>query len=118
VLAGFFFIVEKIVKEISIRAPTYINKVIMHPSKVIEIQIKKKGFKMLSGQYVFVCVPEIALYQWHPFTLTSAPEEDFLSVHIRVVGDWTTDLSERLGCRWDKKGKVLATQTAIGYAAR
>jgi hypothetical protein len=27
-----------------------------------------------------------------PFTITSAPHESFVSVHIRVVGDWTGDL--------------------------
>lgn len=72
---------------------------------------------MLAGQYVFICLPELAIYQWHPFTLTSAPEEDFLSVHVRCVGDWTMSLAERLGCRWDKNGQVLAMETAVGRAA-
>uniref|UniRef100_A0A3Q3J2Y6 FAD-binding FR-type domain-containing protein n=1 Tax=Monopterus albus TaxID=43700 RepID=A0A3Q3J2Y6_MONAL len=30
--------------------------------------------------------------EWHPFTMTSAPEEDFFSVHIRSAGDWTNKL--------------------------
>lgn len=36
--------------------------------------------------------PEVSYWQWHPFTLTSAPEEDYISVHIRssvrAVGDF------------------------------
>lgn len=28
----------------------------------------------------------------HPFSITSAPGDDHLSVHIRVVGDWTEEL--------------------------
>lgn len=27
--------------------------------------------------------------EWHPYTLTSAPDDPFLSVHIQVCGDWT-----------------------------
>jgi NADPH oxidase len=33
----------------------------------------------------------------------SAPEEDYISVHIRAVGDWTTAFSKALGCDWDGK---------------
>lgn len=28
----------------------------------------------------------------HPFSITSAPGDDFLSVHIRQLGDWTQEL--------------------------
>jgi respiratory burst oxidase len=28
----------------------------------------------------------------HPFSITSAPGDDYLSVHIRIVGDWTEEL--------------------------
>src|SRR5690606_4113730 len=36
--------------------------------------------------------------------LTSAPEEDYISVHIRCVGDFTKALAKTLGCNFDKKG--------------
>ncbi|KAJ8785339.1 hypothetical protein J1605_007351 [Eschrichtius robustus] len=35
---------------------------------------------------------KVVITKWHPFTLTSAPEEDFFSIHIRTVGDWTENL--------------------------
>ena len=66
--------------------------------------MKKPSAVTKPGQYVFLCVPEIALYEWHPFTLTSSPYEDFLSVHIRVVGDWTSAFGRRLGCQVNLKG--------------
>lgn len=25
----------------------------------------------------------------HPFSITSAPQDDYLSVHIKSLGDWT-----------------------------
>ncbi|KAM4799619.1 NADPH oxidase 1 isoform 2-T2 [Urocitellus parryii] len=69
-----------------------ITKVVMHPSKVLELQMKKRGFSMEVGQYIFVNCPSISFLEWHPFTLTSAPEEDFFSIHIRAAGDWTENL--------------------------
>ena len=62
----------------------------MHPSKVLEVQIKKESTNRRAGQYIFLNCPAVSYFQYHPFTLTSAPEEDYISVHIRIVGDWTT----------------------------
>jgi len=28
----------------------------------------------------------------HPFSITSAPQDDYVSVHIRTLGDWTREL--------------------------
>uniref|UniRef100_A0A8C4KVA2 NADPH oxidase 1 n=1 Tax=Equus asinus asinus TaxID=83772 RepID=A0A8C4KVA2_EQUAS len=67
-------------------------EVVMHPSKVLELQLTKRGFSMEVGQYIFVKCPSISYLEWHPFTLTSAPEEDFFSIHIRAAGDWTENL--------------------------
>ena len=49
-------------------------------------------FKRRPGQYTFINVPAVAVSEWHPFTITSAPDDPFVSVHIRVVGDWTESL--------------------------
>jgi len=66
--------------------------------EVVEVQMRRPGFAAKAGQYVFINCPEVSLFQWHPFTLTSAPEEDYLSLHIRVVGNFTSELADRLGC--------------------
>jgi len=71
------------------RHVTYISKLILHPSKVLEVQIKKENINPKAGQYIFISCPEISYLQYHPFTLTSAPEEGYVSVHMRIVGDWT-----------------------------
>ena len=50
----------------------------------------------------------------------SAPEEDYISVHIRVVGDFTRALAEAVGCDFskkDSKGPKEAGGTVIGTAA-
>jgi len=71
-----------------------VSKVVKHPSKVLEIQMKKPGFHADPGQYIFLHCPNISSLEWHPFTLTSCPEEDFFSLHIRIVGDWTDALAK------------------------
>uniref|UniRef100_A0A8D0ERZ7 NADPH oxidase 1 n=1 Tax=Strix occidentalis caurina TaxID=311401 RepID=A0A8D0ERZ7_STROC len=73
-------------------SPVLTPQVVMHPARVLELQMQKKGFRMEVGQYIFVNCPTISLLEWHPFTLTSAPEEDFFSIHIRAAGDWTERL--------------------------
>ncbi|KAF9911537.1 hypothetical protein EC991_003340 [Linnemannia zychae] len=104
----FFYILERTVREIRARLPTAISKIVLHPSKVLEVQIQKSSnkqgdgfFRAKAGQYVFLNCPDISAFEWHPFTITSAPEEDYVSVHIRIVGDWTTAFAKRLGCSFD-----------------
>ncbi|KAI3956386.1 hypothetical protein MKW92_032033 [Papaver armeniacum] len=57
---------------------------------------KPKGFKYRSGQYVFLKCSAVSPFEWHPFSLTSSPADDHLSVHIRVLGDWTGKLKNVL----------------------
>lgn len=73
-------------------SPIPAPQVVVHPARVLELQMQKKGFRMEVGQYIFINCPSISLLEWHPFTLTSAPEEDFFSIHVRAAGDWTERL--------------------------
>lgn len=50
------------------------------------------GFRHRAGDYVFLRVPDVARHEWHPFTISSAPERDRVSVHVRALGDWTSAL--------------------------
>lgn len=69
-VGGVIWIYERILREVRSRHRTYISKVIQHPSKVMEIQIKKEKTTTRAGQYIFLCCPEVSYFQWHPFTLT------------------------------------------------
>eukprot|EP01117_Protostelium_nocturnum_P001987 TRINITY_DN12638_c0_g1_i1.p1 TRINITY_DN12638_c0_g1~~TRINITY_DN12638_c0_g1_i1.p1 ORF type:complete len:681 (+),score=210.59 TRINITY_DN12638_c0_g1_i1:139-2181(+) len=88
----FLYIIERIIRLVRGNQETILQCAVGHPSKVIELQLKKSRFNYKPGQYLFLNCPYIAGQEWHPFTITSAPEESFISVHIRVVGDWTGDL--------------------------
>uniref|UniRef100_A0A0A8YPP9 FAD-binding FR-type domain-containing protein n=1 Tax=Arundo donax TaxID=35708 RepID=A0A0A8YPP9_ARUDO len=58
---------------------------------------KPPGFKYKSGMYLFVKCPDVSPFEWHPFSITSAPGDDYLSVHIRTLGDWTSELRNLFG---------------------
>ncbi|XP_052641743.1 NADPH oxidase 3 [Harpia harpyja] len=91
------YICERIVRFWRFQQEVVITKVVTHSSGVLELHMKKHGFKMGPGQYIFLQCPSVSQLEWHPFTLTSAPEEDFFSVHIRVAGDWTAALFKAFG---------------------
>jgi len=103
IAGGFIYMCERIAREVRAKHRTYISKVVLHPSKVIELQIMKDRTVSRPGQYIFLCCPAVSILQYHPFTLTSCPEEGFISIHIRVVGDWTRGLAKVLGCDVDSK---------------
>ncbi|KAB1215407.1 hypothetical protein CJ030_MR4G025303 [Morella rubra] len=68
-------------------------KVAIYPGNVLTLQMSKPPrFKYKSGQYMFVQCPAVSPFEWHPFSITSAPGDDYLSVHIRQLGDWTREL--------------------------
>jgi len=64
---------------------------------VVEIQFNKPSFKYKAGQWLFLQVPSVSKYQWHPFTITSCPYDPYVSVHVRQVGDFTRDLGDAVG---------------------
>lgn len=80
-VGGVIYIAERILREVRSRHRTYISKVIQHPSRVLEIQVRKEKTTTRAGQYVFLvrasarlqrcCLkhaqncPEISYWQWH-----------------------------------------------------
>lgn len=94
---GLIYFGERVYREYRARRATRLSKVLVHPSGAMELRIIKPTFKYTAGQWLFIQVPDISGFQWHPFTITSAPEDPYVSVHIRQVGDWTHALGERVG---------------------
>lgn len=73
--------------------PVKILKVAVYPGNVLTLHMSKpQGFRYRSGQYIFVNCAAVSPFQWHPFSITSAPQDDYVSVHIRTLGDWTREL--------------------------
>ena len=70
--------VEKIALRIVLRAgnaQSTIVKGIPLASRVTKLEIvRPHNFNYNPGDWMFVCIPDIARHEWHPFTISSAPE--------------------------------------------
>eukprot|EP01112_Ceratiomyxa_fruticulosa_P000009 TRINITY_DN0_c1_g1_i1.p1 TRINITY_DN0_c1_g1~~TRINITY_DN0_c1_g1_i1.p1 ORF type:complete len:525 (+),score=105.37 TRINITY_DN0_c1_g1_i1:195-1769(+) len=92
----FLYLVERATRVMRGKQTTMLHLARQHPAKVIELRLKKQTFVYKPGQYLFLNCPYIAPNEWHPFTITSAPHEDFVSVHINIVGNWTGGVANLL----------------------
>uniref|UniRef100_A0A672MEI0 NADPH oxidase 5 n=1 Tax=Sinocyclocheilus grahami TaxID=75366 RepID=A0A672MEI0_SINGR len=77
VVPGVVFLIEKLVGiAVSRMGGLYIVEVNILPSKVTHLVIKRPPFfHFKPGDYVYINIPVIAKYEWHPFTISSAPEQ-------------------------------------------
>ena len=66
-----------------------------------------RRFNYQPGDYVFLKIPSIAKTEWHPFTISSSPEQDFIGLHIRAVGTWTNKLYELISERSKSSRRAL-----------
>lgn len=63
------------------------------PSDVTKVKFARPpNFKYLSGQWVRLACTGFRTNELHSFTLTSAPHENYLSVHVKAQGPWTWKL--------------------------
>ncbi|NXH07906.1 NOX5 oxidase, partial [Loxia leucoptera] len=96
-IPGSLFVLEKVLGWVWRRAgDLHILEAKLLPSKVTHLVIQRpKSFRFQPGDYVYLNVPAIAAYEWHPFSISSAPEQpETLWLHIRARGQWTTKLYE------------------------
>ncbi|HEX7602369.1 MAG TPA: EF-hand domain-containing protein, partial [Polyangiaceae bacterium] len=84
-------------------------------SGVTRLELERPpGFTFAAGDYVFLRIPEIARHEWHPFTLSSAPERSALTVHIRSLGNWTSALRRRVEERHTRGAEAPMTAYVDG----
>eukprot|EP00731_Ephydatia_muelleri_P031983 Em0023g490a len=65
------------------------------PSGVTGVFMKRPAsFEYKAGQWMRISSAQLNPDEYHPFTISSAPHEEHLSVHVRAVGPWTHNLRE------------------------
>jgi ferredoxin-NADP reductase/Ca2+-binding EF-hand superfamily protein len=106
-----WFLIERSLRSRRRRERTYLLDATLYNCGVTRLDLERPyGFAYNPGDYVFLRLPEVARHEWHPFTLTSAPEQpEVLSVHIRTVGDWTSTLRDRVPALL-RRGATLRVQ--------
>ena len=108
---AFIFLVEKLYRIITSllgHGKTIIDEGIPLPSDVTYLKIKKPSkFNFSPGDWCFIKIPIIAKFEWHPFTISSAPEDpEYFSVHVRGVGNWTNKLYEYFNDKTLREKKI------------
>lgn len=84
----------------------YTVEAVKHPNQStteVTLRPKKDSIpKQRAGQFLFVRFPgDRALNESHPFTISSAPQEDVLRLTVKASGDFTRDLFSRLKAGMD-----------------
>jgi NADPH oxidase len=101
------YILERLLRFIRSLQKVEVVGAIRHESNVTELRFRKKAMRTPQpGQYIYVKCFTLAKFEWHPFTVTSAVEEDFVSVHIRSVGNWTKELAKSLSTYPDNVPRI------------
>ncbi|XP_060535964.1 dual oxidase isoform X2 [Cylas formicarius] len=108
---GAVFILDKVVSMRTRYIPLDVLETELLPSDVIKIKFyRPPNLKYLSGQWVRLACTAFRDREFHSFTLTSAPHENFLSCHIKAQGPWTWKLRNYFDpCNYnpDDRPKIL-----------
>lgn len=91
---GLGFVIELVIRWRATKQSTFVVNASLLPSKVLGLEVQRPAsFNYQPGDYLFIKCPSVSKYEWHPFTISSAPERpDVLSLHIRAAGSWTGKL--------------------------
>ncbi|XP_015069972.1 ferric reduction oxidase 8, mitochondrial [Solanum pennellii] len=117
VLPGFFlFCLDKILRMIQSRPETYILSARIFPSKAIELTLPKDPrLTYAPTSVIFIKIPRISNFQWHPFSITSSSKVDkhTISILIKAEGRWTSTLCNMLHSKPDSEaGEMRFLQVA------
>ncbi len=93
---GLLFLAEKTHRLIQGAKSAEITTADALPSEVTRLRLARPDwFSYQPGEYVFLKHPDISSREWHPFTVTSNPEDrTMLELHVRSVGTWTSRLHD------------------------
>ncbi|XP_065313288.1 dual oxidase-like isoform X1 [Gordionus sp. m RMFG-2023] len=90
VVPAILYMIDKLISLNRKHLEMAVIKATLMPSDVTKIVLNRPhSFTYKSGQWVQISIPDINPGEYHAFTLTSAPHEDILSLHIKALGRWT-----------------------------
>mmetsp|Transcript_25163 Transcript_25163/g.37013 ORF Transcript_25163/g.37013 Transcript_25163/m.37013 type:complete len:736 (-) Transcript_25163:289-2496(-) len=90
------YLIPRFYRESNCKSAKVLDMTYKH-GEVIALRLEKPASwknHFRSGMYAFINVPEVSRTQWHPFSLTSSPFDDFIEFNFKVVGDWTKQVDE------------------------
>ena len=111
----FILVLEKVLTTFSFFSKRFkILDLTFISSGLTELKVSKPpGFKFKAGQYALINIKELSSLQWHPFSISSGPKDDFLTFHISPAGDWTKSLKE-YAVKYKKTQSQLPSVSIMG----
>ncbi|XP_059657968.1 ferric reduction oxidase 8, mitochondrial [Cornus florida] len=113
----FLFGLDKLLRIVQSRPETCILSARVFPCKVIELTVPKDPrLKYTPTSVIFVKIPSISKFQWHPFSIASSSSVDdqTMSVLIKCEGWWTNALYDIIQTELDSDaGQMKCIPIAI-----
>jgi len=94
------YVVPRVMRETPLSAVDLVRAEVKKGG-VVRLRLKKPKYYngyVTSGMYGYLNVPEVSRTEWHPFTFTSDPSEEFIEFFFRPVGDWTRKVHDLRRC--------------------
>jgi len=90
-LAG--YVVDWVLRRSSSAEATQIVELAPLASGVTRVELARPPvFTHQAGDYAFLRIPGLAKHEWHPFTISSAPQRECITMHVRSAGNFTRAL--------------------------
>ena len=92
---GIIFAIDQIISITRRKVKASVVRADILPSSVIGIYFQRPvTFDYKAGQWMRIACLAQNPGEYHPFTISSAPHEETISLHIRAVGPWTHNFRE------------------------
>eukprot|EP00494_Astrolonche_serrata_P004095 UN04106 len=64
---------------------------------IVQIDFSRREFgRYEAGQYVFMCIPNVSIFEFHPFSIATSgvriKGRDAVTIYVRSMGNWTEKL--------------------------
>ncbi len=109
VAPGFgLYLVDRLARFALRRRRVEITSLTALSDQVTSVRFKRgQVFRFHPGDYIRVRIPVLGR-EWHPFTLSAAPESNRFDIHVRNRGDWSGALHNLAGQRHPERRKWRA----------
>ncbi|CAF1470886.1 unnamed protein product, partial [Rotaria sp. Silwood1] len=84
---------------------THLKSLRIEDKNTISFNINRpEHFNFNVGDYVYICFPRIVSHQWHPFTISSCPENnDIIRFHMMKKKNWTRKVYDYFVKEWERQ---------------
>ncbi|KAH9605766.1 hypothetical protein KSS87_005238 [Heliosperma pusillum] len=107
---------DKLLRVICSKPETQIVSVRIFPSKTIELTFPKDpGLNYTPTSIVFINIPKISKFDWHPFSISSSSivSDQTVSVMIKCKGSWTNSLYNMVSSELESHGQTRHISIAV-----